>query len=397
MENTVPAVPPLPTKRPRPLDPPDEYAAFRKGPPTRVRLPDGSEHWLVSRHADVRAVLADPRFSADDTHPGFPRMFPLPPIPGMLSFLRYDDPAHGRLRRMLAGEFTMRRTNALRPAIGRIVDGLLDAMARQGPPADLVEAFALPLPSLVICELLGVPYADHDFFQEHSAVALSLELGPERAAAAMEEIGRYLDGLVAAKEYAPTDDLLGRAAARVAAGELDHDELVSMARLLLIAGHETTANMISLGTLVLLRRPDQLAALRAEPGLIRSAVEELLRHLTIVQLGTARVAREPVEVGGVTVPAGEGVVVALPAANRDPGHFPEPDRFDVRRDAGQHVAFGFGMHQCIGQMLARVEMEMAFSRLFDRFPGLALATEESGLRFRDGMVIYGTYELPVRW
>ncbi|MFI6518729.1 cytochrome P450 [Spirillospora sp. NPDC050679] len=397
MENTVPAVPPLPTKRPRPLDPPDEYAAFRKGPPTRVGLPDGSVHWLVSRHADVRAVLADPRFSADDTHPSFPRMFPLPPVPGMLSFLRFDDPQHGRLRRMLTGEFTMRRTNALRPAIGRIVDDLLEAMARQGPPTDLVKAFALPLPSLVICELLGVPYADHDFFQEHSAAALSLEAGPERSAAAMEEIGRYLDGLVADKERAPTDDLLGRAAARVAAGELDHDELVSMARLLLIAGHETTANMIGLGTLVLLRRPDQLAALRAEPALIRSAVEELLRHLTIVQLGTARVAREPVEVGGVTVPAGEGVVVALPAANRDPEHFPEPDRFDIRRDAGQHVAFGFGMHQCIGQMLARVEMEIAFTRLFERFPGLALAADEAGLRFRDGMIIYGMHELPVRW
>jgi cytochrome P450 len=388
----------LPVARAHPFHPPQEYARLREGAPTRVRLPDGSVHWLVCRHSDVRAVLADSRFSADDTDPGFPRLFPLPPIPGMLSFLRQDDPGHGRLRRMLTGEFTVRRINAMRPGIRRTVDELLDAMAAGGAPADLVARFALPLPSLVICQLLGVPYADHDFFQARSAAALSLRIGADEAAAAMHEIADYLGRLVADKERAPTDDLLGRViAARVANGELAHDELVSMARLLLIAGHETTANMISLGTLLLLRHPSQLAALRADPGLIRPAVEELLRHLTIVQLGTARVAREPVKVGGVTVAAGEGVVVALPAANRDPGHFPDPDTLDIARTTGHHVAFGFGMHQCIGQSLARVEMEIAFSRLFDRFPDLALTTDETGLAFRHDMIIYGLHELPVTW
>ncbi|WP_344589538.1 cytochrome P450 [Actinomadura vinacea] len=361
-----------------------------------MSLPDGTEHWLVSRHADVRAALADPRLSADDTHPAFPRLFPLPPAKGALSFLRMDDPEHGRLRRMLAAEFTVRRTNLLRPGITASVAALLDDMAAGPPPADLVQRFALPLPSLVICRLLGVPYADHGFFQSRSVATLSLALSDEETAAAFGELAGYLDRLVADKERAPSDDLLGRAAARVCDGELGHDELVSMARLLLIAGHETTANMIGLGTLALLRHPAQLALLRDDPALIPQAVEELLRYLTVVQRGTARVTAAPVRLGGVTIPADQGVIIALHAADRDPGHFPDPDSLALHRSARQHVAFGFGMHQCIGQTLARVEMEIAFARLLDRFPGLALACDPAELRFRDS-VVFGVQSLPVTW
>jgi cytochrome P450 len=290
----------------------------------------------------------------------------------------------------------VRRTNRLRPGIADTVDTLLDAMAAGGPPADLVERFALPLPSLVICRLLGVPYADHDFFQSRSVATLSLTLSGEETDAAFGELAEYLDGLVADREREPTDDLLGRAAARVNAGELAHDELVAIARLLLIAGHETTANMIGLGTLALLSRPDQLALLRDDPALIPQAVEELLRYLTVVQRGTSRVTAEPVRLGGVAIPAGEGVIIALPAANRDPDRYADPDSLDLTRSAQHHVAFGFGMHQCIGQTLARVEMEIAFGRLLERFPGIALACDPAELRFRES-IVYGVENLPVTW
>lgn len=307
-----------------------------------------------------------------------------------------DDPEHARLRRTLTAEFTVRRVNLMRPGITDTVDALLDAMIEQGPPADLVPAFALPLPSLVICRLLGVPYRDHDFFQDRSAESLRLDIPRGEAAAAFGELAAYLDGLVADKERDPTDDLLGRVARRVRSGELEHGEAVAMARLLLLAGHETTANMIGLGTFTLLRRPAELARLRADPALVRPAVEELLRYLTIVHRGTQRVAREAVEVGGVTIEAGEGVVVALAAADRDPGAFADPGVFDPARPPGHHVAFGFGAHQCIGQTLARVEMEIAFARLLDRLPGLALACPPGEVRFRDS-VVYGVHALPVTW
>ncbi|MFC5747962.1 cytochrome P450 [Actinomadura rugatobispora] len=387
---------PFPFHRANAFDPAPEFAAFREGPPCRVSLPDGTEHWLVSRHADVREALAHPGLSADDQHPAFPRMFPLPPVPGALSFLRMDDPDHGRLRRALAAEFTVRRTNRLRPGITETVDALLDTMAAASPPADLVEHFALPLPSLVICGLLGVPYADREFFQSRSVASLSLTLSDEETGAAFGELAGYLDRLVSDKEHEPTDDLLGRTVARVADGALGHDELVSIARLLLVAGHETTASMIGLGTLALLNRPDQLALLRDDPGLIPQAVEELLRYLTVVQRGTARVTTEPVRLGGVAIPAGEGVIIALPAANRDPDRYSDPDALNLTRSAQHHVAFGFGMHQCIGQTLARVEMEIAFTRLLDRFPNLSLACDPAELRFRES-IIYGVQRLPVAW
>ncbi|GGV05091.1 cytochrome P450 [Actinomadura cremea] len=387
---------PFPVHRDDPLHPPAEYAGLLDGPPVRVLLPDGTEHWMVTRHADVRAVLADPRLSADDTLPNFPNVLSLPQAPGALSFLRMDDPEHARLRRTLTAEFTVRRVDRMRPGITETVDALLDAMIEQGPPAELVSEFALPLPSLVICRLLGVPYADHDFFQDRSAESLRLDITQDEAGAAFGELAAYLDGLVADKEREPTDDMLGRVARRVRSGELGHDEAVAMARLLLLAGHETTANMIGLGTFTLLRHPDELARLRADPALIRPAMEELLRYLTIVHRGTQRIAREPVEVGGVTIAPGEGVVVALSAADRDPGAFADPDVFDPARPPGHHVAFGFGAHQCIGQTLARVEMEIAFTRMLDRLPGLAPACAPEELRFRDS-VVYGVHALPVTW
>ncbi|ROO84678.1 hypothetical protein EDD29_2205 [Actinocorallia herbida] len=386
----------MPSKREDPLGLPVGLEVFRDGPPAKVRMADGSTTWLVGRHADARSVLADPRISADDTHPAYPKLLPVPAEKGALSFLRFDDPEHGRMRRMLAAEFTVRRTNALRPSIEEAVDRLLDDMLAKDGPADLVADFALPLPSLVICVLLGVPYADHGFFQRASLEFLNVEADPAIAIAAAERLQEYLTRLIAAKVADPTDDLLGRvAAAQVVPGHLTEEELVLMARLLLIAGHETTANMLSLGTLLLLKSPDQLARLAADAPAV---TEELLRHLSIVHFGLPRTAREPVEVGGVTIGAGEGLVVSLSAANRDGAHFAgDPEAFDAAREPGHHVAFGFGAHQCIGAALARLEMNIALPRLFARAPGLALAIPPEDVVFRPEQFVYGIAALPVTW
>lgn len=385
----------FPMHRPDPSGTPAELAELRGEPPCRIRFADGKDHWVLSRHADVRAVLADPRISADDRRDGFPQLLP-GAKPGELSFTRMDDPEHGRLRRMLTSEFSVPRVEAMRPTIEGVVDGLLDDLEKGGGPADLVRRFALPVPTLVICGLLGVPYGDHDFFQTRSAAILSSN-PPEVAGPAFAEIAVYLDRLLTDKMREPKDDLLSRLAARVGHGELDYDEALGMARVLLIAGHETTANVLALSVLTLLSHPDQLAELRADPALARSAVAELLRFLTITQGPMARMALAPLEVGGVSVRAGDGVVMSLLSANRDERAFPEPDRLDLRRDPKFHVAFGFGPHQCLGQNLARIELEVALSRLFARFPGLALDRPVEELDLRADSVIYGVRELPVTW
>ncbi|WP_157963962.1 cytochrome P450 [Actinocorallia populi] len=389
-------VPKIPWTREDAFHPPAGLAEFRAGPPARVLLPSGQVAWLVTRHADARAVLSDPRVSSDDTLPGYPQLVPLPPSGGLLSFLRMDDPDHGRLRRLLTTEFTVRRINAMRPGIERTVAEFLDAMVEAGPPADLVRDFALPVPSRVICQLLGVPYADHDFFQERTTKMLETTATVEEGGRAMAELGDYLASLVAAKVRDPGDDLLGRVASGVTAGRLTEDELASMARLLLIAGHETTANMLALGTLMLLVS-GEWAALCADPSRVGAVSEELLRHLTIVQFGVGRVLTEPVTIDEVTMEAGDGVVISLFAANRDGSHFPDPDAFDPFRRQGHHMAFGFGAHQCLGAALARLEMDVAFTALAARLPGLRLAVPLEDVPFRPAQFVYGLGALPVAW
>jgi cytochrome P450 len=264
-----------------------------------------------------------------------------------------DDPDHARLRRMLIGEFTVRRIGTLRPRVERVVTDLLDAMAAGPNPTDLVEAFALPVPSMVICEMLGVPYADHDHFQEHSRALLDTRTDPADVVRRTEELRDYLAALAAARESQPADDLLGHLAGRyVLTGALSRTEAASMALLLLVAGHETTANMIGLGTLALLRHPEGAAQVRdGEPAVVNAAVEELLRLLSVTHTGRRRVATEDVEIDGVTIRAGEGVIAAGDAANRDPAEFAHPDELDLHRESNHHVAFGFGIHQCLGQPL----------------------------------------------
>ncbi|MEQ4717547.1 cytochrome P450 [Nonomuraea sp. B19D2] len=301
---------------------------------------------------------------------------------------------------MVQAAFTVRRVESMRPAVQKIVDDMIDGMLAGPKPVDLVEAFALPVPSLVICELLGVPYADHDFFQDNSKTIIKRTATPEERAAAGGRLAQYLDGLVGRKLAEPADDLLSRVADRVRSGDLTRQEAAQMGVLLLIAGHETTANMIALGTLALLRNPGQLAMLREsdDPKLIAGAVEELLRYLNITHNGRRRVALEDIEIAGQTIRAGEGIILANDIGNRDPAAFPgNPDELDIRRDARRHVAFGFGVHQCLGQPLARLELQVAYSTLNRRIPALSLATDLDQIPFKHDGAVYGVYELPVTW
>jgi cytochrome P450 len=298
-----------------------------------------------------------------------------------------------------AETFSIKQVEALRPTIQKIVDGAIDAMLAGPKPVDLVDAFALPVPSMVICELLGVPYADHDFFQTNSHIIVKHTTPPEQVLAAIQRLTDYLDHLIGDKLLYPGQDLLSKLAERIAAGEISPREATVMGVLLLLGGHETTANMIALGTLTLLLHPDQLAELRDsdDPTLIASAVEELLRYLTITPSGRRRVALEDIKIGGHTIRAGEGVILPDDIANRDTAVFPDPDQLNVRHGARHHMAFGFGMHQCLGQHLARVELQVVYDTLYRRIPTLTLATDPDQIPFKHDGLFYGVYQLPVTW
>ena len=285
----------------------------------------------------------------------------------------------------------------MRPDIERIVHGFLDEMLAAGPPADLVSKFALPVPSMVICQLLGVPYADHEFFQDASR-RLVQSTDAAGSLAARDDLADYLDGLITTLQAQPAPGLLGNLVAdQLAHGDIDREELVSSAVLLLVAGHETTASMTSMSVITLLEHPDQHAALRADPGLVPGAVEELLRYLAIADVAGGRVAKADIEIDGQLIKAGEGVIVTNSIANRDGSVFAEPDTFDVQRSARHHIAFGYGVHQCLGQNLARLELEVIIKALFDRIPTLRLAVPVEQLTLRPGSTIQGVNELPVTW
>ena len=393
---------PLHMRRHR-FDPIEELAGVRDGDGiTRVTTPFGMSAYLVTRYDDVRAVLADStRFSNAATRRTRP--------PGMADvsdeeleelragqMLAFDPPDHTRLRKMLTSEFTVRRMRRLEPRIVEIVDAALDDLERAGKPGDLVSSFALPVPSLVICELLGVPYGDRDEFQHRTGRLLDVSLPVEQRMKLQRESREYMAGLVAQAQAAPGDDMLGMLV-RTHGDDLGTAELIGIASLLLVAGHETTSNMLGLGTLALLRHPEQLALVRDDPAAVEPAVEELLRWLSIVHSGVPRTTTTEVEIAGHTIPAGEQLVLALPAANRDPALTEHPERLDVTREAARHVAFGHGVHHCLGAPLARMEMKVAFPALLRRFPGLALAVPYEEIGFRAFHVVYGLHALPVTW
>ncbi|QVQ53779.1 cytochrome P450 [Spiractinospora alimapuensis] len=389
-------------RQPRcPFSPPPEYDRLRSEEPVaKVRLPTGGVAWIVTRYEDVRTVLSSPSFSADGTRPGFPTFFPgqeqflrRPP------FIRMDPPRHSYYRRMLIQEFTHKRVKTMRPGIQATVDRLVDEMLAAAPPVDLVEAFALPLPSLVICQLLGVPYEDHAFFQSRSRTVASGGSSPEQSGSALGELRAYMDELITRKQRQPGDDLLSTLVTErlEPAGDLARGDLVMMCLMLLSAGHETTSNMISLGVVTLLEHPEQLAALHADPDLLPGAIEELLRYLSIADSITTRIAAEDTQLGDTVIRAGEGIIALLAAADWDPETFPDPGRFDVHRATRHHVAFGYGVHQCLGQNLARLELEVAFSSLFSRIPTLRVAAPTDELAYKHGALLYGLHALPVTW
>jgi cytochrome P450 len=380
----------------RPFDPPAELTRISaEAPLTPLVFPDGHDGWLATGYTTVRRVLADPRFSnrSELMHsplPGYEGVTPPPARPG--DFLKMDPPEHTRYRKLLAGKFTVRRMTQLTERIGRVATEHLDAMQRHGGPIDLVPAFAQPIPAMVICELLGVPYADREGFQADAAKLLGVNTTPEGKYVAFGALTAYVRELVTAKRAEPTDDVLSE----LTASDLTDDELAVMGGLLLAAGLDTTANMIALGTFALLQHPGQWAALCADPDLVDAAVEELMRYLTIVPR-LARVALEDVELDGHLVTSGSTVVLASAAANRDPAKFVDPDTLDLRRNPVGHVGFGHGPHLCIGQQLARVEMRVAFTALAARFPGLRLAVPAGDVPLREESDIYGVTTLPVSW
>jgi cytochrome P450 len=399
MTETLPAFP-MPRADKCPFSPPPQLR--ETGPVSRVQIWNGDTPWLITGYDELRAVLSDQRFSSDVRKPGYPHQTESIAArrETVRSFITMDDPEHARHRKMLTGNFMIKRVEALRPQVQRLVDGLIDDMLAGPTPVDLVTAFALPVPSLVICQLLGVPYEDHEFFQACGKRFISRTTSAADAIAAGEELRAYLRNLVETKKKSPTDDMIGRLLTeQVAAGELTEDEVVDMSVLMLIAGHETTANMIALGTLALLQNPDQLAQVREteDPALVANTVEELLRYLNIVHMGRRRVATEDVEVGGRLVRAGEGVVLTTETGNRDETAFPDPDRLDIHRKARHHVAFGFGVHQCLGQPLARMELQVVYGTLYRRIPGLRLAIPFEDVPFKHDMSIYGVHSLPVTW
>jgi len=382
-----------------PGQPVPEIRTISGGRPVfRAELPDGRIAWLVSGYESVRQMVIDQRFSrALAVAPG--RAQPGFEMSAAGSISGTDPPEHTRLRKLVASAFTVRRVEALRPRVASIVSQLIDAMAGRPQPADLVASFSLPLPAQVICEMLGVPAEDTDQFHAWSDAIIGdwqRDAGEMMTAAA--ELYGYFGTLIETKRAQPADDLMtALIAARDDADRLSEHELTAMCCALLIAGHETTANHINLSLLLLLDHPGQVATLRADPELIPGAVEELLRCTRLGGLPPARVTTEDVRLGGVTIPAGELVIPLYSTANRDRSVFIDPDRLDITRDAVGHLAFGAGVHHCLGAQLARLELQEAFRGLIGRLPGLRLAVPAGDLEFKPGMAIHSLRELPVRW
>jgi cytochrome P450 len=392
--------PHFPMPRRCPHAPPPEYEELRdRAPLVRATFRDRPV-WLVTRHAEAQQLLTHPAMSSSPQRPGHPFTdaagSPRGTLPG--DFIDMDPPEHNHYRRMLASEFGTRRVRAMRPAIHSVVDEVLDELSGRHE-ADLVADFGMPVATLVMCRLLGVPYEDRDFFQERTHTMTKGLTHPEEAEAAFKEIRGYVDELAHRAARDPGDHLLGRLVReRHRSGGLTHEELAGMAFLLLVSGHQTTANMIPLGVYTLLSNPEQLAALRADPVLWPSAVEELLRYHSIVDwVALARVATDDIRVGEQTVRAGEGVFVLGASANHDERAFAEPAMFDVRRGRRNHLAFGYGVHQCLGHNLARAELEIAYQRLFERLPDLRVLGDPEDLPFRYEERTFGLHRLPVTW
>lgn len=392
-------VPSFPYPRVGVFEPSPEVAP---GPPKRVRIWDDSTPWLITRYDQVREVLSHPDVSSDNTAEGYPGTnaafhevrlrYP--------TFVTMDAPEHSRYRRMLAAEFSVKRVEQLRPMIQQVVDELLDTMLAKPAPADFVESFALALPSTIICNLLGVPYEDHEYFQTRTiTMGSDRSTREESAAAARELIDGYLSGLIDRKIAEPGDDIYSRLIVNhYLTGEITRHDVKSLARLLLVAGHDTTANTTALGTLALLVNPGQREKVTENPDLVMPAVEELLRYVGLTHDGLRRTAGADMEIGGRSIAAGDGVICMNVSAGFDDSVFADPGTVNIERDnVRDHMAFGFGPHQCLGQNLARAELQTVFRTLFKRAPGIRLAIPLEEVAFNEATHNYSLDSLPVTW
>lgn len=386
-----------------PFAPPSLMLQMNEAKPlSRVRIWNGSTPWLITGHAVARELFADARVSVDDRREGFPHW-----NEHMLSTVNKrprsvftsDAEEHTRFRRMLSKPFTFKRVEALRATIQEVTDECIDAILAGPQPADIVAKLALPVPTKVISDMLGVPYEDHEFFQEHANAGLARYAAADAMQKGAMSLHQYLIDLVEEKQANPAEDAVSDLAERVTAGEISVKEAAQLGTGLLIAGHETTANMIGIGVLALLENPEQAALLRDsdDPKFIANAAEELMRYLSIIQNGQRRVAIEDIEIGGETIRAGEGIIIDLAPANWDANAYPEPERLDFTRSAGQQLGFGYGRHQCVGQQLARAELQIVFHTLLRRIPTLKLAIPLEEVPFKHDRLAYGVYELPVTW
>ncbi len=404
-EQAVSAAPEYPMERTAscPFAPPKQMLEMNETKPlSRVRIWNGTTPWLITGHEVARTLFADPRVSVDDRIEGFPHW-----NEHMLSTVNKrprsvftsDAEEHTRFRRMLSKPFTFRRVEALRPVIQDVTNECIDEILAGPQPADMVAKLALPVPTRVISDMLGVPYDDHEFFQEHANAGLARYAAADAMQKGAMSLHQYLINLVEEKQANPSEDAVSDLAERVTAGEITVKEAAQLGTGLLIAGHETTANMIGIGILALLENPEQAALLRDsdDPKFIANAAEELMRYLSIIQNGQRRVATEDIEIAGETIRAGDGIIIDLAPANWDAAAYPEPDRLDFTRDAGQQLGFGYGRHQCVGQQLARAELQIVFHTVLRRIPTMSLAIPLDEVPFKHDRLAYGVYELPVTW
>ncbi len=394
--------PVFPFRRTDPLHPPEALRAARESQPVMaVTLWNGERAWVLTRQQEIRQVLLDDeRFSGRFGQDGFPTVTEarVAVDRGERAFVGMDNPDHDRYRRMSTREFSVRRMLALEPAITSIAHGLIDEMVKAGPPQDLVAMLAVKFPSLVMSELFGSPYEDHRFIIECAVARHGLTQTPGEADRKARELAAYVRRLIDHKEANPTDDMVSRVIAEhVIPGHLTRDEFAEIGAMILRAGHDTTTNMIGMGSLFILRDPAMAQRLREHPERLRGAVEEFLRFVSPVQFSPRRVARVDVEVGGVLIRQGEGLFLSLASGNRDESVFADPNRIDIERDAAAHLTFGFGIHQCLGQVLARIELQVVFAALLARLPELRLAVPFEQVRFKHDMQIYGVHNLPVAW
>ncbi len=374
-------------------DPYPVYSELRQAAPVARIEQGGDAVWLLSRYRDVRAALADPRLSKDWRYTLPPEERADAPGPSVAMMVLMDPPDHTRLRKLVSVAFTARRMEGLRPRVRQISHELVDALPGEGP-VDILGHYAFLLPVLVICELLGVPPEDREVFAAWSNTVLD-ESAPGRAADAMGRLHGYLSDLIDAKRHSPDAGLITALINHADEDKLSHAELVGMSLMLLIAGHETTVNLIGNGLLALLTHPDQLALLRQDPGLLPAAVEEFLRWESPVHSITTLHTTEDVEYSGVTIPGGSVVHLSLAAANRDPERFPDAEELRIDRTESGHVAFSHGLHYCLGAQLARVEGQEAIQALIEARPGTTLAVAPAQLRYRHSRVVRGLKELPV--